>query len=64
MKKEINNLDNGLNKKPHVVAAPKKFSCLEKVETGLRSPTTRQLIMKRRKGMKWVGGRNHRLTCK
>jgi hypothetical protein len=52
MKKEINNLDNGLNKKPHVVAAPKKFSCLEKVETGLRSPTTRQLIMKRRKGMK------------
>lgn len=41
MKKEMDNFDDGLIKKPHVVAAPKKFSYIEKVETGLRSPTAR-----------------------
>jgi hypothetical protein len=41
MKKEMGNLDNGLIKKTHLVAAPKKFSYMEKVETGLRSPTAR-----------------------
>ncbi|KAF3333132.1 rho guanine nucleotide exchange factor 8-like protein [Carex littledalei] len=39
--KDADNFDDSLIKKPHVVAAPKKFSYIEKVETGLRSPTAR-----------------------
>ncbi|KAJ1690854.1 hypothetical protein LUZ63_015009 [Rhynchospora breviuscula] len=40
-KKEIDSFDDSLIKKPQNIAAPKKFSYTEKVETGLRSPTAR-----------------------